>query len=185
MTYYTGIGSRKTPDKVLNLMSDIAYIYYIFLGSTLRSGGADGADKAFEAGCDKAHKNNGVNSLKEIYLPWKGFNNREGIIASDLPNWMEATDIMCSIHPKTQALTQGAWKLHTRNIYQILGKDLNIPSHQVICWTPNCEAIGGTRTALVLADRYEIPIYNLANPIVFNGFTDFVKKMKEKNGQHS
>lgn len=175
MKSYTGIGSRKTPTNVLKLMSDIAYIYYVFLDYTLRTGGADGADNAFELGCDKA--NNGrefKNHKLEIYLPWKDFNNKTGIVASQLSNWKEAETIMCSIHPNIHALTKGAWNLHTRNIYQILGKDLNDPSEQVICWTPNCESIGGTRTALVLADRYKIPIYNLANPIVFEGFTNFV-----------
>lgn len=35
----------------------------------LRSGGASGADSAFENGCDIQ------NGKKEIYLPWKNFNN--------------------------------------------------------------------------------------------------------------
>jgi len=36
------------------------------LGYTLRSGGANGADTAFEEGCCR----------KELYLPWPGFNGR-------------------------------------------------------------------------------------------------------------
>ena len=59
-----------------------------------------------------------------------------------------------------------------RNVYQVLGKDLNTPSEFVICWTPdgaetaNERSIktGGTGFAIALADSLGIPVYNLANP---------------------
>ena len=47
---YTGIGSRNTPKEVLELMKTIGK-YLGCLGYELRSGGADGADSAFESGC--------------------------------------------------------------------------------------------------------------------------------------
>jgi hypothetical protein len=47
--------------------------------------------------------------------------------------------------------------LHARNVYQILGEDLQSPSQFVISWTPGGCEIGGTRTALVLAKRRGIP----------------------------
>lgn len=59
--FYTGVGSRETPNKVIDLMYRIAK----FLAERnwiLRSGGAVGADKAFENGCDN------VNGKKEIYF---------------------------------------------------------------------------------------------------------------------
>ena len=46
--YYTGIGSRKTPENILKKFKDIA----TFLETKqyiLRSGGAEGADSAFES----------------------------------------------------------------------------------------------------------------------------------------
>ena len=58
--FYTGVGSRKTPKDVLELMVKIA-IKAAQNGYTLRSGGAEGADKAFEHGCDM------VKGPKEIY----------------------------------------------------------------------------------------------------------------------
>ena len=50
--YYTGIGSRETPDSILSLFNDIVF-QLAGLGYTLRSGGADGADTAFEEGCSE------------------------------------------------------------------------------------------------------------------------------------
>ena len=66
--YYAGIGSRSTHQEVLK-----AFEYrgeeLAMRGYMLRSGGANGVDSAFEKGCVK------VNGEKEIYLPWKEFNN--------------------------------------------------------------------------------------------------------------
>jgi predicted Rossmann fold nucleotide-binding protein DprA/Smf involved in DNA uptake len=58
--FYAGIGARETPDDVLHLM----YLLGRKLatdGYVLRSGHADGADLAFEKGCDS------VNGRKEIF----------------------------------------------------------------------------------------------------------------------
>ena len=58
-----------------------------------------------------------------------------------------------------------------RNVYQILGLDLNTPVDFVICWTP-CGSqtdkqrsikTGGTGLAISLADSLGIKVYNLAN----------------------
>lgn len=46
---YAGIGSRQTPDDILELMHRIGSTLAIN-GFTLRSGGAVGADTAFEQG---------------------------------------------------------------------------------------------------------------------------------------
>lgn len=49
MKYYAGIGSRNTPADILDLMTHLAR-RLDSRGYTLRSGGADGADAAFERG---------------------------------------------------------------------------------------------------------------------------------------
>jgi predicted Rossmann fold nucleotide-binding protein DprA/Smf involved in DNA uptake len=51
--YYAGIGSRETPDSVLENMKILA-TYLAKKGLVLRSGAASGAGSAFEEGCDKA-----------------------------------------------------------------------------------------------------------------------------------
>ena len=54
--------------------------------------------------------------------------------------------------------------MHSRNCHQILGYDLKSPVDAVICWTPNGKMVGGTRTALLLAQDAGIPIFNLGRP---------------------
>ena len=49
--YYAGIGSRETPGLMLGAFARIGE-FLAKKGYTLRSGGADGADTAFEVGCD-------------------------------------------------------------------------------------------------------------------------------------
>ena len=68
-----------------------------------------------------------------------------------------------SIHPNPVALSRGARALHARNMYQILGRDLETAVDFVICWTPNSAPVGGTRTAIVLAHQHNIPVFNLGN----------------------
>lgn len=54
--------------------------------------------------------------------------------------------------------------MHQRNVHQILGLELNNPVDAVICWTPNGDVVGGTATALKLAMKADIPIFNLGRP---------------------
>lgn len=68
---YAGIGSRKTPPAELARMEAVGAILQR-QGWTLRSGGADGADSAFERGADRASREDGTAAHKEIYIPWSG-----------------------------------------------------------------------------------------------------------------
>jgi predicted Rossmann fold nucleotide-binding protein DprA/Smf involved in DNA uptake len=70
LLYYSGIGSRRTPENIQELMVKLGH-YLAGRGWVLRSGGAEGADTAFEKGCDQVH------GRKEIFLPWKGYNNNK------------------------------------------------------------------------------------------------------------
>lgn len=150
--FYTGIGSRETPKDFLLVIHKIA-LHLADKGYILRSGGADGADKAFEEGCFSA------GGSQEIYLPWKGFNGNPSPLFKVTK---EALELAAKIHPSWSKLRQGARKLHARNCYQCIGYDLKTPSDLLICWTKGGAKIGGTRTAVVLAEQYNIPVYNLA-----------------------
>lgn len=160
MFIYTGIGSRITPEDVLNLMTSIG-TELAKKDSVLRSGHADGADLAFEIGVKK------ISGRCEIYTPWRNFNYNEeldkyGIInAKCLRNYREAMSLAGTMHPVWDRLSQGARTLHARNMYQILGLTLNDPSDCVICWTKDGKASGGTGQALRLASKYNVPIFNL------------------------
>lgn len=157
--YYAGIGARSTPDNVLQRMYDIAFELGK-RGHVLRSGGAVGADEAFELGA--------IDSLakKEIFLPWNGFNNKvvnkkEGYFVME-PSKMEYL-LASNCHPYWERCSDTAKKLHVRNIYQIAGKTLHSErSALVICWTPNGKVTGGTGQAIRMAALLNIPVINLA-----------------------
>ena len=148
--YYAGIGSRKTPPEILSLMSKIA----IFLSENnyiLRSGGASGSDLAFSKNID--------DDKKQIFLPWKGFNNNWDY---KYPVSTDALKLAEEFHPAWERCSNGARKLHARNVFQVLGYDLNSPSEFIICWTKGGKLVGGTAQALRIAIKHSIKIYNLA-----------------------
>ncbi len=122
----------------------------------MRSGGAPGADAAFERGCDR------VGGKKEIFLPWNGFNGN----ASPYCDPPEQAEILASFcHPNWRACSPAARKLHARNCQQIYGLNLDSPVHFVLFWAPEKigKVKGGTATAVNLAREMNIPTYNLWN----------------------
>lgn len=154
MTYraYAGVGSRKTPADIQEMFFNFARLA-CDLGWTLRSGGAEGADEAFERGVSKPYR-------KEIYLPWGRFNNnqsRETKPSDDAV--LMAEEFLGPQHWGN--LSQGGKSLHARNMHQVLGKNLNDPVKFLICWTPRGNITGGTATAIRLAMKHDIPVFNL------------------------
>jgi hypothetical protein len=172
--YYTGIGSRK--DVPSNVMEAIGKLAYIFAkkGFILRSGTAEGCDAKFEEFCDKA------SGKKEIYLPWKGFNQSQ----SDLYTICHlAEEIAFKYHPNFYALSDGAQKLMSRNSYQVLGKDLKTPSTFVVCYCPidsNGNPTGGTSQALRIAKDKKIPTFNLGVEGDLIKLKEWVAQLEEK-----
>lgn len=169
MTYlpYAGIGSRQTPKPILGLMYSIGS-ELARNGFTLRSGGADGADTAFEKGAISAQYRGsmrGSTSGTEIFIPWSNFNGRKFRDGAFIPfqdeKYEEAYKIAAKYHPAWERCSQAAKKLHMRNVAQILGSDLKKPSKFVVCWTRNGSGQGGTGQAIRIAKAYNIPIYDL------------------------
>lgn len=160
MPSYAGIGSRETPQKVLNFMIKLGY-KLAKLGYTLRSGGANGADRCFEIGCDMTQ------GSKEIFVPWKGFNKSKSTLTPTKIHLDKAS----TLHPVWYNLTPAVQKLHARNTMQILGESLDSPVEFVICWTKDGaetsdkvkRETGGTGLAIKLANRNKIRVYNLFN----------------------
>ena len=148
---YTGIGSRETPHQICQIMTQIARKFDAF-GLTLRSGGADGADNAFEI----------CSTKKKIYLPWEDFNDKTGFVLSKSDH-EKASMIAKRYVSHYDMLSYGAKKLHNRNVCQILDIKFDEPTDFVVCWTKDAKLIGGTATALKLAMEFSIPIFNLAN----------------------
>jgi len=150
LIYYAGIGSRETPEEVLHYFTRLG-AFFARKGFTLRSGGAQGADAFFEKGCDKGL------GLKEIYLPWKGFEGSKSTLIVSNP---KAFEIGEKFHPYWANLSDGAKKLQARNTHQVLGVDLGTPGNFLICWTAGGKGRGGTGQAIRLAKNYNIPVFD-------------------------
>lgn len=175
---YAGIGSRETPRPILEAMRSLAFK----LGEegwTLRSGHAPGADQAFESGLTSNHK-------REIYLPWKGF---EGSTSQYYHQCEMAFDIAKCTHPAWDKLSQGAKKLHARNVYQVYGMTLHTPSRFIVCYTEHGWLKGGTATAIRLASNglnyedYPIPVFNFgARPRNIGSVVDEVMEFARSIG---
>jgi hypothetical protein len=129
-------------------------------------------------GSEKAHESLG----REIYLPWKKFNGRrkhydpyhpeynadnddEGYYVPDehWPTYAKAQVIAQSVIPWWDRLKPSHRRMHTRNVYQVLGLDLNTPSKLLVCNADldgKGEPKGGTRTAIKIAEEHDVPVMN-------------------------
>jgi len=146
MKIYTGVGSRKTPHQILQVMRRLA-LKLASDGWICRSGGAAGADSAFAAG---------AGSSAEIYRPEQAT--------------PAALSMAASVHPAWSRCHEPARRLHARNCFQVLGLSLDAPSKFLVCWTPDgavsgadCSIrTGGTGMAIRLAEKHGVPVRNLA-----------------------
>lgn len=157
---YAGIGSRKTPPEYCRVMTDIAR-QLSPTGWLLRSGGAAGADLAFERGA--VHK--------QIHLPWDGYNNtRENGTTHIVPDLNKETnplatqivDIAARHHPAWDKLSDTVRLFMCRNTTIVLGMDLASYAKMVVCWTENGKLIGGTAHGIKIAHAFDIPVFNIA-----------------------
>lgn len=154
MNFYAGIGAVETPGSVQDDMEGLAVVL-ASAGWCLRSGGAEGADTAFERGCDS------VKGKKEIFLPWEDYNQnlsglchptkRAALIAKDTVSWWDAC-------------TDGVKKMHARNAHIILGLKCDQPVLFVVGWTERGVPTGGTGVSMSIAYNRGIPVFNLSNP---------------------
>lgn len=157
MHAYAGIGSRDITPTERNQITRIAN-YLVAKGYFLYSGGADGADKAFEESCRGY-------GLK--FLPWPGFNMVQySKIYSTVIHSDESMESVMKYHPAPHVLSEAARKLMSRNYYQIHGfGDLPKVDFVVCCADPirnsNGEVKGGTGQAVRIALDLNIPVFNI------------------------
>ena len=154
--FYAGVGARNTPDNILQRMTSIARMMSK-AGFHLRSGGATGADAAFANGTTPGNRTQ--------YLPWPGYNNVSGRSARPLSSdeLRRCEEIAASLHPAWSKCTQGARKMHARNIAIVAGPDLETHVDALLCWTPNASITGGTGQAIRAARHFSVPVFNLAD----------------------
>lgn len=146
---YAGIGSRQTPDEICAVMTRTA-ARLSARGLVLRSGGAQGADQAFERGVPTDGK-------MEIFLPWRS-STHASTLCHPPPKSFE---IAQAFHPAWDRLSAAARKLMARNCQQVLGRNLDDPSKFVLCWTRDGGPTGGTGQAIRIAMAHRIPVFNL------------------------
>jgi hypothetical protein len=154
MKYFAGIGSRETPNGVKPMIEEVCSMLYKN-NFVLRSGGAPGADLMFESSFE---------GEKEIYLPWKGFNQNVSNLFLDRFEQkivLEARELAKKHHPNWTGLSGSAKDLMTRNSFQVLGQDLSTPVDFIVCWTQGGLIKGGTGQAMRIAKNLGIPIFNL------------------------
>lgn len=162
---FAGIGSRETPSNILNVMQEISKFLTTKHGFVLNSGGADGADHAFEIG---------ASSSKKIFLPWDGFNGKH--VDNDeyiIPPYNE--EYIKKYHPAFNRLSEKGRLLMSRNTYQVLGENLLTPVNFVVCWTKDGKASGGTGQAIRIAKSQGIPVFNLKTDMqAFKNLTEWL-----------
>jgi hypothetical protein len=132
------------------------------LGYILRSGGAKGADTAFE----------------------QGAKNKQIFYASDATP--AAISIASKMHPAWDRLPEYVQMLHSRNVFQVLGPDLIIDERSsfLLCWTPDgaenkretTRVTGGTGQAIRIASAYDVAVFNLRNPGALDRLAIFLKR---------
>jgi hypothetical protein len=160
---YAGIGARETPPAVLDLMTQLAARMEVE-GWRLRSGGARGADAAFEAGVQNPRN-------RAIYLPGASFNQRQAgpggyVDSTVLPSWQQALATVEQYHPAADRLSPFVRSLMARNAMQVMGPAMDRPADLIVAYTPGAAVTGGTGQALRMAGELGIPIRNLGDPAV-------------------
>ena len=187
------IGSRELDKKIenhkyINQCYRVAYrlaeLNVIFTSGLCKEGMDAYAQRAYSKALEEGKV---TEKHFEVYV-----SNKEEIQKSPLPNAHlarvmnmaridEITELAKSVVGHWHNCGPYARGMHQRNVHQILGYELNDPVDAVICWTPNGNVVGGTATALKLAMKAGIPIFNLGVPdkeSVLNDIKNFLESRK-------
>ena len=170
---YAGIGSRETPKKVLDKMTEVAeYLEkqgYILNTGVAFKGKEEGADGAFSKGTSK----------KNLFAP-ENAGKRELKVAEE-------------IHPAWEALVAkgpGGPKLMARNTNQIFGAKLDTPVDFVLFWAEDKGKVGktgqdrpegGTGHAVEMARAKGIPTINMMDSDWRIQLSNVLKELKLNN----
>jgi len=140
MKCYAGIGSRRrVPTYILGIMTKLA-TKLEDMDYTLRSGHAQGCDRAFEDGV--------LNDANKEIFTAKDATPASMAIAEEYHGFWDNCD-------------EYTRKLHGRNVMIILGKNFKEPVKFVVCYTPDGKCSGGTGLGMLIAKSRGIPIFNL------------------------
>lgn len=194
---YAGIGSRETSIDIQKEMYKIAKELES-LGYVGQSGGAIGADKAFEGANQPWEKEDGtVAGTKEFtrsksnVTKWAKYSDGKNIASkfvvfksSDSND--KVRNIAKEIHPKKQKLSEkDGLDLHARNTFQVFGKNLDTPVDFVLFYAQeqkdSIRPKGGTGQAVEMARLKGIPTINMAD----KNWREQLDNVLNKNNQES
>lgn len=193
---YCGVGSRKTPINVLDVMFNLgrALCDVGYLGM---SGEADGADFTFHEGARSSPRYPEVGFA--AYIPWQGMRVHhssgrvfedwsKGIYdASQFHNHPEAMELAKQARGSFEGLGRGGIGLHSRNSYQVLSPSLCNPAARLICWAKpvgkGMRVEGGTNTAVQIAHRFNVPVVNLYYEEKLEQVLTFIKRVNETENE--
>lgn len=170
------MGSKEHPAEILRLAQEVAEYLKSVSGFKIiiRTGGNDGIEKVI------------ADSLgnKEVFLPWKGFNNnRESKYTKPSPG---CEDVIRKIILTFDNIKEGAKPIFLRIAHVILGKDLNARAECLITYSPDGaetkekvnSKTGYASSSILLANAAKIPVFNLHNPDAFERIKDFISSLK-------
>ena len=172
---YAGVGSRRTPPDIQQAMADIAQRLGD-AGIALSTGGADGADQAFETGALR------TDAPITVHTPWPGYNGyRPGRDTgtdidvvhpkpTDRLGGQSFADLARRHHPYWNRCRRGARALFVRNVSILAGAlddgGNRLPVRAVLAYTPSGlphgREAGGTGHTLLTAATLGIPFVNLS-----------------------
>lgn len=197
------VGSTTTPDTpeypIGTLLRKVAHKMFHEFGWDITSGRAPGADTFAEEGVGDPEtvRNYFLEGRLHLFLPQEGFKGRDfGTVITNPQELAQARQILLekvysAVGKPPRAISLSDSEAHqlvgaepairrnfTRNVFQILRRNLDNPVDRVVCWTPDgCigpdtykpgkrkpdgtkEGTGGTGIAICLAHAYGIKVMN-------------------------
>ncbi len=166
---YAGIGSRETPDEVLEVMTKAAQWlaskgYKLQTGYKRKTGDRikeEGADKAFSIGAkNKELFGPDMANDKTIAIAHEVYPNLKGMWEYTYNKWVETVG-----ETKAKEYADGAINLQARNTFQVFGASLDTPVDFVLFYAEETSnplrPKGGTGQAVEMARRKGIPTINM------------------------
>jgi predicted NAD-dependent protein-ADP-ribosyltransferase YbiA (DUF1768 family) len=177
---YGAVGSRSLPrNHPLARLAEGTAARLERLGYVQYSGGADGADRAFERGVSKS-------TNKIVFRPEYDRDKQlpAGYMVIDGPKAREARSIAMAVTSDFTKLDQWGQDLHTRNAFQVLGPDLKRPVEFLLA-IPKAEPperVRGTRATMAMAAANGIEVIDLTNRDQRREFLERLTKMEQERG---
>lgn len=171
---YAGIGNPKAPPNIVAKCTELGK-YLDSKNFTLRTGGGNTeVEEAFEATTEN----------KELFLPWKKFNDKESKISHYDPC---IAAIAQKLQPGYEGLEFWRQSFFNRTVGLMLGKNGKSPVRLLICWSQDgveqakdrLATTGFIGIAISTAAQLRIPVFNLKNEDAVGRIKLYVDGMSE------